>query len=120
MARKEGPEMTMLQLVVVPKLDEIKALLQEGKLSDAKQIMEHDILGLLIPFRESELKTYENIPNSLKSAPNSVRTKEVIGVYEEVIQLLFDEKTSRLYYIMEQDLEDAKRKIQGILQAVVR
>lgn len=114
----KGMERTMLDGVVLPKIEEVKTLLQKGKLEDAKKIIEQDILGLIIPYRQMELETYENIPENLKSAPNSVRNKEIIDTFEEVIQLLFDENTTRLYYVTEQDLYYVASKIREILQAL--
>lgn len=115
--RESGAEITMVELVVIPKIEEVKALLREGKLEDAKDIIVRDILGLIIPYKNAQRETYENVPENLKSAPNNVRMEEIINTFEEVIQILFDESTSKLYYVTEQDLDYVASKIQGIIQA---
>lgn len=114
---KSGCEIVMLDQVVIPKIEEVKTLLQAGNLKDAIGIIGRDILGLLIPYRDAECKKYENIPENLKSAPNSVRIKDTINTYEEIIQLLYDESKGRLYFITEQDLDHVASKLSGLIES---
>lgn len=46
--RKDGFEIAMLETVVLPKMEEVKTFLQEGKMEDAKKVITQDISGIII------------------------------------------------------------------------
>lgn len=112
-------ERTMLMLVARPAVDKIKCLLQEGKDEDARSVVNHDIIELLLPYRDSELKKHANTPENLKSVPNSVRMVENAERMEKVLFLFVAEKDGKPVYrpTKEWDLDAAGRLLDEIIES---
>ena len=89
-------EVSMLLFVVKPKLQEARECLRAGKVEKMQLIICRDIIGLLSPYRDSEMEKYNNSPDSLKTAPKVSRMKKDAELYQEAIDLLFDEKENLL------------------------
>lgn len=91
-------EMTMLTLAARPAVDKVKRLLRENNAEEARETVSHDIVGLLLDYRERELEKYANTPDNLKSAPNSERMVRNAEKMEEAILLFLTEKDGALVY----------------------
>ena len=91
-------EQTMLMLAVRPAVRKVKHLLQENKTEEAKGTATHDIVGLLLDYRKRELEKYENTPDNLKTAPDSVRMVKNAERMEAAILLLMKENGGTLEY----------------------
>ncbi len=116
MAQTGKSEIAMLELVVLPKIEEVRELLKKEKLEEATRIVNHDILEPLRHLRNSERGTFANVPENLKSAPNSVRMMENAKICEEVIQNLCDEGAGKTYDAAQWDLDFVESKVREIVQ----
>lgn len=70
---------------------EIRLLLQENKIEEARETAARKILCLVDMCKEGELEKYRNTPDNLKSAPNSERMLENAERMEAVLDLFRNE-----------------------------
>ena len=70
---------------------EMRLLLQENKIEEARETAARKILCLVDMYKEGELEKYRNTPDNLKSAPNSERMLENAERMEAVLDLFRNE-----------------------------
>lgn len=115
MKEERSQEMVMLILSAKPKLQEAKDCLKAGRTEEFVNIVARDIIGLLEPYRVSELEKYEDTPDNLKSSPNAKRMQETAELFEKALNLLWDRQTDRLRLIDEKALDDVEGLVDEVL-----
>lgn len=110
-------ELTMLEFKVKPQIQKARECLRAGKTDELGKIIARDIIGLLQPDRESEQKKYDNAPDNLKKAPNVERMMKNAELYQEAIDLLWDEKTNTLRPIDEGVLNAVENIVDEIMSS---
>lgn len=56
------------------------------------KIIGHDLIGLFQTYRDSEIEKYDNTPDSFKGSRNAERMLKNAEMYQDAIDLLWDEK----------------------------
>lgn len=110
-------ERTMLEKVVIPKIQEARECLRAGKMEELGKIIAHDLIGLFQPNRDSEREKYDNVPNSLKESPNSERMLKDAELYQDAINLLWDEKADTLRPIDDNTLNAVESIVNDIIHS---
>lgn len=81
------------------------------------KIIAHDLIGLFHPYRDSEREKYDNVPDSLKESPNAERMLKNAELYQDAINLLWDEKTDTLRPIDEMTLNAVESIVNDIMHS---
>ena len=110
-------ELAMLELKVIPQIQEVSKLLQMNKEEEAQKIVERDILGLLLLYRESEDEKYRNAPDNLKSAQRTADMKNYAELFESAIRQFYDIDNEQLLPAKEWNLEAAERYIERVIKS---
>lgn len=115
MKMERDAERAMLGIVVLPKIQEAKECLRAKKTEEMWEIICRDILGLLLPYRESEMEKYNNAPDNLKEAHNVKRMRRDAELYGSAVNLLWDEKENVPRPVDEETLFMVERIVRAII-----
>ncbi|MDE7284247.1 MAG: hypothetical protein K2N85_11795 [Lachnospiraceae bacterium] len=112
---ERSTELAMLDAVVMPKIQKAKEYLRAGKTEEMWEIINHDLIGLFQPYRKSEMEKYNNAPDNLKGAPNVECMLKNSELYQNAIDLLWDEKEDEPRHVDEETLS----MVEGIVKEII-
>ncbi|MCM1090174.1 MAG: hypothetical protein NC092_03915 [Butyrivibrio sp.] len=115
MKLERDTELTMLETVVLPKIQQAKECLRAGKTEEMWKIISHDLIGLFQPYRDSEMKKYNDEPDNLKESPNVERMLNNAEAYQKAIDLLWDGKENAPRSVDEETLSAVENIVEGII-----
>lgn len=110
-------ELTMLELKVKPKIQEARECLRAGKTEEMGKIIARDMVGLFQPYRNSEREKYDNVPDNLKESSNAERMLKNVELYQDAIDLLWDEEADTLRPVDEKTLNAVENIVSDILRS---
>ena len=110
-------ELAMLELEVKPKIQKARECLREGKTEEMGKIIARDMVGLFQTYKKSETEKYDNAPDNLKGSPNSERMLKNARLYQEAINLLWDEETDILRPVDENTLDAVDNIVNDIMNS---
>lgn len=117
MKQDRDTELAMLEFEVKPKIQKARECLQEGKTEEMGKIIAHDMIGLFQPYRDSEREKYDNVPDNLKESPNAERMLKNAELYQDAIDLLWDEKVDTLRPVDEKTLNAVENIVNDIMRS---
>lgn len=112
---ERGTELVMLEVVVLPAIEKAKGLLDNR--TELEKVVWHDIIGLLLPYRDSEMEKYENAPDNLKEAPKVQRMLDNVNSFDTAIALLVDAESKKLKPIGEEELNSIALIVKQIINS---
>lgn len=112
---ERGTELAMLVAAVMPKIQTAREYLKAGKTEEMWKIISHDLIGLFQTYRESEIEKYNNSPDNLKGASNVERMLKNAELYQNAIDLLWDEKEDAPRPVDEETLSMVERIVEDIV-----
>lgn len=110
-------EIAMMELKVIPQIKEVSKLLQMNKAEEAIKIVEKDILELLLTYRESEYEKFENAPDNLKSAPQTISMENNAEQLENAIRQFYDIDSEQMLPVEEWNPEAAQMYIERVVKS---
>lgn len=117
MKLEKGTELAMLEFRVLPQIQEIRNLLQMRKTEEAKKIVEKDVVGLLLPYIDSEREKYDSAPDNLKTAPNVMNMINIVEQLENALGQFYNMDNGQLLPVEEWNLEAAQMHIEKAIRS---